>query len=334
MIDRPEETRALFVRSGALACATALVWFLAPALSRARGAPWSLAMVGLIGLQTALVNRLGRPLPPDQVALRLTLVAAALWITSELLGRHGQRLAERLDNPAEGGRYPTIPDAGLLGVGAVLLLDAWQVGSGGPLALATTPPLMALGASLALLLARRRRSWLAFHGALAAFLGGAALVGAQRAVLGPRSLLEAGRWLPVGLPGVGVMGHLARIPFQTGALLGLGPETTALALGFALLAALIHGGTRALRTGELRGGAGWGRDGLLLATFGLASWRMLRVSGAGVDVPGGATAAGVLALLAVGMISTHAAWKEASARHVYFVQRALGRFRARLATWE
>jgi hypothetical protein len=61
---------------------------------------------------------------------------------------------------------------------------------------------------------------------------------------------------------------------------------------------------------------------------------MLRVSGAGVDVPGGATAAGVLALLAVGMISTHAAWKEASARHVYFVQRALGRFRARLATWE
>jgi hypothetical protein len=59
-----------------------------------------------------------------------------------------------------------------------------------------------------------------------------------------------------------------------------------------------------------------------MATFCFASWHVARTSGGTLAPTPGATLAGVGALAVVGLVSVHAAWKEASARHVYFVQLA------------
>ncbi len=308
-----EERRPFFVQAAALLCATGLAWFLSPglALLRARGSIPALVGVGLLIVLTALTNRLGRPLPPDQVAIRLTIVAAVLWGVSELLSRYGAGLGERLGKRAHGERYHLVATVGLTVVGLVMLIDAALLGTAAPPALATVPPLFLLGAALAaFLLARRTRNELPFHGALALLLAGLALVGSQQTLLGQAyDQLAGGTWYPQALARRGVAMAMAMeplsvlAPLQAGALLG----GAAGAVGLALLAVLGHrtalggvGGwflgpekpqerlTSALRLWSALGvlgcvvGAGWqasrpsaallGVAGLLIAAAGRASF--------------------------------------------------------------
>jgi hypothetical protein len=250
-----EERRPFFVQAAALLCATGAVWFLTPglALLKARGSLPALVGVGLLGVVTALANRLGRPLPPDQVAIRLTVVAISLWGVAELLARTGKHLGGWLGRPDHGERYHAVATVGLGAVGAVLLIDAGLLGATAPPVLGTIPPMLLLGGGLAsLLLARRTRSDLPLHGALALLLGGLALAGAQQTLLGqPYTRLTEGSWYPQAMARKGFALAMATeplvvlSPLRAGALLG----AAAGAVGLALLALLGH------RT-ALGGGAG------------------------------------------------------------------------------
>ncbi|MCP3099720.1 hypothetical protein LZ198_12665 [Myxococcus sp. K15C18031901] len=154
---------------------------------RLRGSVVTLAVAGGFVALTSMANRAGRPLPPDVVAWRLTLIGIALWGLAVATRRFGPWLGRLLENPRHGSRYHFVPHAGVLALALVLLKGAYLVAMPFPSrALGVTPPLLVLGAAvLFLLLERSFRTMLLSHLGLMLGLGGAALCAARQSLLGP-----------------------------------------------------------------------------------------------------------------------------------------------------
>ena len=190
---RPEEQRIVAVLGLSL-MAGALVLAFVSHSHRAfalRGSVGTLGALGAFAAFAGVTNRIGRPLPPAVVGVRLSILIALIWLLARLLTRTGPKLATWLGRPDHGPRYAFVPHVGVFVLGALLAVDAVLVG--GPTftrALLVTPPSFFLGAALsAFLLARSSsRSVLAIplvYTGLGALLLAAPLVAVRRSLLGP-----------------------------------------------------------------------------------------------------------------------------------------------------
>jgi hypothetical protein len=183
----PERGSALL--AAWLLVAVAAVGFLARSTRglHLRGAEAWLALLGGAAVLASSVNRLGRPLPPADMAWRMVLVTAGVALAARVLERVGPRLARALERPAAGPRYAWVAHAGVGVLAGVQVLRALWLSEGEVVrGLLCVPPLLPLGAALALLLLRRAvRHPFLVEGAFALGLLGAAVVGVQRALLGP-----------------------------------------------------------------------------------------------------------------------------------------------------
>jgi hypothetical protein len=197
-----ELERPRIVLAGALLTGGALLAFLSRGFVawRLRGAVGTLAVGGLLIALTAVLNRLGRPLPPDVVALRLPFIGLGLWLLALATRRFGPWLARLLENERQGRLYHLVPHAGVAALGVVLAVDVWLFGR--PVlsrALTVVPPLMPLGAALlALLLAFSFRAPSLARRGLLLGLPGAALWAVHRTVLGHALVSMAppnGQWV-------------------------------------------------------------------------------------------------------------------------------------------
>ncbi|GMU08907.1 hypothetical protein ASNO1_51600 [Corallococcus caeni] len=181
--ERPEALLA-----GALLTAGALLAFVSRGFVAfaLRGSVGTLAAGGAFIALTGVVNRAGRPLPPDVSAWRLPLIGIALWALALVLRRVGPWVGQRLEKPRHGPLYHAVPHLGVAVLAALLLRSAFIVGLPGPSrALGLVPPLLVLGpALLAVLLAASFRSRFLAHLGLLLGLPGAALWAAQQSLLG------------------------------------------------------------------------------------------------------------------------------------------------------
>jgi len=189
--------------AGALLTATCLVAFVSRGFVawRLRGSVVTLALGGGGIALTAVVNRAGRPLPPDVSAWRLPLIGLVLWGLALATRRFGPVLGRLLENPSQGRLYPAVPHAGVAALAAVLVKSALGVGAPDPSrALGVVPPLTLLGAALlSLLLAFSFRSVLVARLGLLLGVPGAALLAARQDLLGPGLVAlipPDGRWVP------------------------------------------------------------------------------------------------------------------------------------------
>ncbi|XXF74956.1 hypothetical protein P2318_17950 [Myxococcaceae bacterium GXIMD 01537] len=198
-----EAERSWVVLSGGLLVGVAVLAFFSRGFValRLRGSVLMLGLAGGLIALTAVLNRVGRPLPPEVVALRLPLIGVALWGFALLARRFGPWLAGRLEkDPRHGRLYHFVPHAGVAALSLLLAVDAVLVGLPDiSRALTVVPPLMPLGAAvLALLLARSFRSRRLTRAAWVLGLPGAALWAAQHSLLGPALVAmdpPGGRWV-------------------------------------------------------------------------------------------------------------------------------------------
>lgn len=181
--------RSQVLLAGALLTLTALVAFVSRGFVtwRLRGSVFTLAAGGGFIALTAVLNRAGRPLPPDVSAWRLPLIGIALWGLALATRRFGPALGRLLENPSHGRDYHFVPHLGVAALAVVLVKSAVAVGMPDPSrALGVVPPLLLLGAALlALLLAYSFRSVLIARVGLLLGLPGAALLAARESLLGP-----------------------------------------------------------------------------------------------------------------------------------------------------
>ncbi|NOK33583.1 hypothetical protein HMI49_10275 [Corallococcus exercitus] len=181
--ERPEALLA-----GALLTAGALLAFVSRGFVAfdLRGSVVTFAASGGFIALTAVVNRAGRPLPPDVTAWRLPLIGVALWALALVLRRVGPWVAQRLEKPRHGPLYHAVPHLGVAVLAVLLLRSAFVVGlPGASRALGLVPPLLVLGpALLTVLLAASFRSRFLAHLGLLLGLPGAALWAAQQSLLG------------------------------------------------------------------------------------------------------------------------------------------------------
>jgi hypothetical protein len=195
--------------------ATAASWFLLPSLGDGvRGSRLALWGAVAVGVEAALVNRLGRPLSPPQIGLRFTVMIALLYVVERVLRRSGRKLGSWLGNDDGHLDYPQAPRLGVLALGTLLLLDAALVASkqsGNSLVVAgmllAVPPTMLLGAALACVLHARPehepRWW--HDAALGLLLAAGALAGAQHGLAGPAYEQVGATWQLAPPPGSGMM---------------------------------------------------------------------------------------------------------------------------------
>lgn len=198
-------SRPWTVEGGALLIGAGLLAFLSPGFvdRRARGATATLFITAAGIALTAVANRIGRPLPPPVIGLRLTLIAAAVWGLRQVAERYGPALARWLENPAEGAGYKRVFSVGVVVLAFVMAADAALVGLPSlDRALLVTPPLLLLGAALALtLMARATRMTGYWLPAGALVIPGVAALAAQRSLVGvalePAGVI-ATHWVPTG----------------------------------------------------------------------------------------------------------------------------------------
>lgn len=167
----------------------------------ARGNAATLAAGGLVIAITAVAYRIGRPLPPAVVGLRISLVVVGVWLVARVFVARGPKLAAALGRPSHGPLYAYVPHAGVVALTALLAIDALLVGAPtSSRALALVPPLLLVGAAVGAALSYRSHRVSPFlHVSLALAFGAAWLVGAQRRIVGPELVpldLPGGRWVP------------------------------------------------------------------------------------------------------------------------------------------
>jgi hypothetical protein len=150
---------------------------------------------------TAVAYRIGRPLPPDVVGFRLSIVIFLVWLLARGIVKVGPRLGAALGRPQDGPRYHHVAHFGVLALALLLFVDAVLIGGPTPTrSLAVVPPLLLAGSALGMLLLYRSygREPLLHGGLLLAMF--ASLLGfAQRALTGPALLPldpPGGRWVP------------------------------------------------------------------------------------------------------------------------------------------
>ncbi|RKG97631.1 hypothetical protein D7X32_32075 [Corallococcus carmarthensis] len=181
--ERPEALLA-----GVLITAGALLAFVSRGFVafQLRGSVVTLALGGGFIALTGVVNRAGRPLPPDVSAWRLPLIGIALWALALVLRRVGPWVGQRLERPRHGPLYHQVPHVGVAVLALLLLRSAVAVGLPDPSrALGLVPPLLVLGpALLTVLLAASFRSRFLAHVGLLLGLPGAALWAAQQSLVG------------------------------------------------------------------------------------------------------------------------------------------------------
>lgn len=207
-------SRPWALQGGALLVASCVVAFLSPGFvdRPARGATATLFAAGAAVTLTAVANRIGRPLAPQVIGLRLTLIAAALWGLRQLAERYGPRVAAWLDPTAKGTRYKAVFSAGVVALACVMVADAALVGAPDlDRALLVTPPLLLLGAALALALMARGTRWSGYwFPAAALVVPGAAIAAAQRGAMGlalEAVTLGTTRWVPSGSAAAAAQGR-------------------------------------------------------------------------------------------------------------------------------
>lgn len=165
---RNEPDRAFAIPAGMLLVVTMLLGFFTRSYGwiNARGSVVLLGLAGAVIALTAVVNRIGRPLPPDIVGRNLTGILFLVWLAARGLHRIGPRLAEWLSKTADsdGKHYHLVPHAGVLALGLLLGYDTFVVDhSEVARALVIVPPLLPFGAALAAALLARsshQAAWL------------------------------------------------------------------------------------------------------------------------------------------------------------------------------
>jgi len=216
--NRVEAERVLAVRAGALLVTAQVLGFVLPSFGRfgLRGSNVGLSFAtAFIGL-AAVANRVGRPLPPPVVGLKLSLVAIGVWVVARLARWKGPALGRALGNEEAGRGYHVVfhTVVGLLAL--VLLLDTWLLGAGSPSrALVAIPPTMLLGTAIAIALLAHSfdAAWL-LHAAAPIALGAAALIATQHSILGSA--------IPIALPYGEAWGRALVGPATLGTAFGVG----------------------------------------------------------------------------------------------------------------
>lgn len=221
-------------------------------LFRARGSVVTLWIAAPAIALTAVAYRIGRPLAPDVVGFRLSIVIALVWLLARGLVKIGPRLARGLDRPAHGAHYHHVAHFGVLALALLLFADAILVGGPTPTrSLAVTPPLLLAGSALgAFLLYRSYGREPLLHVGLLLCASATFVAFAQRHVLGPELVPldpPGGRWVPAATAAAARLDWLDPARFLAPgdtelaswnrAWLGLGAATAALA---AVLVALLR----------------------------------------------------------------------------------------------
>ena len=190
--------------AGVLATAVAAFVTRAFDLFNARGHVATLWLAGpVIGL-TAVSYRMGRPLPPDVVGFRLSIVIAVVWALARFFVWVGPKIARGLERPAHGDKYHHVVHGGVLALALLLFVDALLVGGPTPTRfLVVTPPLLLAGAALGFFLLYRSYGLEPLlHLGVLALASAAMLAVAHGHVLGPTLLpldIPGGRWVPAAL---------------------------------------------------------------------------------------------------------------------------------------
>ena len=239
-INEPERSQA--IAAGILLSSVPLFALLAGGFRafRLRGELYTLVAFAVCATLTAVVNRMGRPLPPGVVGLNLSLGVIGLFVVSQVLKRWGPPLSLRLEAPAAGRHYETVTLAGMLALGGVLLLDVFLLGPGDlDRALSVVPPTFFVGAGLsAILFGRALGLYPFFHVGFGLFLCAAGLGFAQGSFFGANLVQlnpPTGTWTPLLVPesvaDVANVGWPDQIIFLPQQLLGAAPVRR---LGFGL----------------------------------------------------------------------------------------------------
>jgi hypothetical protein len=211
---RAEADRSFAIFAGAALIAVQIVGFLGGAFAGygLRGSVTSLSMiVTLIGF-TAVINRIGRPLPPPVVAYKLSAVAVAMWAVAIGAKKYGPSVGRGLGDQASGARYHVVFHVVVFLLAAVLSVDALLLSGGATnIALSAIPPLLLVGPSVVLVLeARTLKTPTLVHVAGPFAIAGAALIATQRSLLGsaPARILPPEIAWSRGLLGVAICGAI------------------------------------------------------------------------------------------------------------------------------
>jgi hypothetical protein len=167
----------------------------------ARGNVVTLWLAAPVIALVAVAYRIGRPLPPDVVGFRLSIVIVLVWLLARGIVKIGPRLARRLERPEHGPHYHHVAHFGVLALALLLFVDAVLIGGPTPTrTLAVVPPLLLAGSGVgALLLYRSYGREPLLHTGLLLGAFASALGFAQRSFTGPALValdLPGGRWVP------------------------------------------------------------------------------------------------------------------------------------------
>jgi hypothetical protein len=171
---------------------------------RLRGSLFLLFVLLVAIAFTAVINRLGRPLPIDAVGLRLLLLMPVMALMTLAMKVYGPRYGKYLKAEKQGQWYFSVPVAGVIGLTLLLFFDGLLVST---LDFDRTfyfvPPTLFLALALyPLILAHTVTIHLRhlFYFFMPVFL---AAVAGERSFLGPQlsNLNAAGAWLPAAFTG-------------------------------------------------------------------------------------------------------------------------------------
>ncbi|MCB1156289.1 MAG: hypothetical protein KDK45_02205 [Leptospiraceae bacterium] len=203
LADYPD--RNLLILSGVLLSLNMLSVFILPGYSFLNLKGSVLGLIGIfvfVGL-TAVINRIGRPLPPAIVGRNLSVIIVLLYLFSVFLKRKGEFIGSLLGKPVHGLYYKFVPLYSMLLLGIVLILDAFLVGLPGTIRfLYITPPSFFFGAFLAFFLySCFLKRTISLHISLFLLIPVFALSFSQHTFIGQDLIaLEppGGKWLPSG----------------------------------------------------------------------------------------------------------------------------------------